>query len=39
MANYFQMGPVAFDKKIFKVFPLDAIASSILQGIEIFEHL
>ena len=39
MPNYFQIGPAVFDEKIFKVFPLVALATKILLRIEIFEQL
>ena len=37
MPNYFEIGPVVFDKKIYKVFILVAMATRILHGMEIFE--
>ena len=39
MPNYFEIDPVFFDKKIFKVFHLVAMATRILHGMEIFEQL
>ena len=39
MPNYFEIWQGVFDKKIFKVLLLVAIAARILHGIEFFEHL
>ena len=39
LPDYFEIWPVVFDKKIFKVFLLFAMATRILHGIEFFEQL